>query len=72
MKEEALTSEKRVLALSFGFPLVQRGLEKCCLIKWTKGFKCSNVVGNDVVELLRDAIERKGARYKILCCINYL
>lgn len=30
------------------------------LISWTKGFKCSGVEGQDVVQLLRDAIERQG------------
>lgn len=60
MKAEQLTREKIFLALTFGFPLVQKGLEKGFLAKWTKGFKCTNVVGNDVVQLLRDAIERKG------------
>ena len=30
------------------------------LISWTKGFKCSDVEGQDVVQLLRDAIQRQG------------
>lgn len=63
MKEEQLTREKRFLALTFGFPLLQQSLERAFLVKWTKGFKCSNVVGNDVVELLKDAIERKGVSF---------
>lgn len=60
MLEEQLTREKRFLAITFGFPLLQRGLERGFLIKWTKDFKCSDVVGNDVVQLLKDAIERQG------------
>lgn len=60
MREEKVSRQKMFLALTFGFPLKQTGLQKGVLIKWTKGFKCSNVVGNDVVQLLRDAIERKG------------
>lgn len=63
MKEERLTEKKRFLSLTFGFPLVQKGLEKGFLAKWTKGFKCSDVVGNDVVQLLKDAIERRGVRF---------
>ncbi|XP_004836373.1 hexokinase-3 isoform X3 [Heterocephalus glaber] len=31
------------------------------LISWTKGFRCSGVEGQDVVQLLRDAIQRQGA-----------
>lgn len=30
------------------------------LISWTKGFQCSGVEGQDVVQLLRDAIARQG------------
>lgn len=30
------------------------------LISWTKGFRCSDVEGQDVVQLLRDAIRRQG------------
>jgi hypothetical protein len=30
------------------------------LISWTKGFRCSGVEGQDVVQLLRDAIQRQG------------
>lgn len=30
------------------------------LISWTKGFRCSGVEGQDVVQLLRDAIKRQG------------
>lgn len=30
------------------------------LISWTKGFRCSGVEGQDVVQLLREAIQRQG------------
>lgn len=30
------------------------------LISWTKGFRCNGVEGQDVVQLLREAIERQG------------
>uniref|UniRef100_A0A452VJP2 hexokinase n=1 Tax=Ursus maritimus TaxID=29073 RepID=A0A452VJP2_URSMA len=35
--------------------------QQSTLISWTKGFRCSGVEGHDVVQLLRDAIERQGA-----------
>jgi hexokinase len=28
-------------------------------MKWTKGFKCSGVEGEDVVAMLREAIDRR-------------
>lgn len=53
-------SQKLPLGFTFSFPLQQLGLTKGILETWTKGFKCSGVVGNDVVQLLKDAIKRRG------------
>lgn len=67
MKEEKVTKETLPLGFTFSFPLQQKGLTKGYLERWTKGFNCSNVVGNDVVQLLKDAIERRGvSMYYIL------
>ncbi|XP_033035971.1 hexokinase-3 isoform X4 [Trachypithecus francoisi] len=49
------------LGFSFSFPCHQTGLDRSTLISWTKGFRCSGVEGQDVVQLLRDAIQRHGA-----------
>ncbi|XP_008253672.1 hexokinase-3 isoform X1 [Oryctolagus cuniculus] len=49
------------LGFSFSFPCHQTGLARSTLISWTKGFRCSGVEGQDVVQLLRDAIQRRGA-----------
>ncbi|XP_047411198.1 hexokinase-3 isoform X2 [Sciurus carolinensis] len=49
------------LGFSFSFPCHQTGLDRSILISWTKGFRCSGVEGQDVVQLLRDAIQRQGA-----------
>jgi hexokinase len=48
------------LGFTFSFPLEQKGITKGILQRWTKGFDCDGVVGNDVVELLKDAIKRRG------------
>nr|KAF6346660.1 hexokinase 3 [Pipistrellus kuhlii] len=56
-----LGSQGLKLGFNFGFPCYQTGLDKSTLISWTKGFRCSGVEGQDVVQLLRDAIERQGA-----------
>ncbi|KAM5217240.1 hexokinase-3 isoform 3-T3 [Hipposideros larvatus] len=48
------------LGFNFPFPCRQTGLDKSTLISWTKGFQCSGVEGQDVVQLLRDAIARQG------------
>lgn len=65
MKDEHVPREKMYLGFTFGFPLVKRGVKNGYLKQWTKGFKCSGVVGNDVVQLLNDAIERKGVSYSV-------
>lgn len=40
------------------------------LIRWTKGFNCSGVEGEDVVKLLKEAIHRRGVSPKPFteCC----
>lgn len=53
-------AERLPLGFTFSFPLQQLGLTKGMLARWTKGFNCSGVVGEDVVQLLKDAIARRG------------
>lgn len=52
--------QKLPLGFTFSFPCQQMGLSQAKLVKWTKGFKCSGVEGEDVVDLLRAAIKRRG------------
>ncbi|XP_063926103.1 hexokinase type 2-like isoform X4 [Zophobas morio] len=60
MKAEKIMNEVLPLGFTFSFPLMQKGLTKGLLERWTKGFNCSGVIGNDVVQLLKDAIARRG------------
>ncbi|KAG9351951.1 hypothetical protein JZ751_023202 [Albula glossodonta] len=48
------------LGFTFSFPCEQKDIDKSILIRWTKGFNCSGVEGEDVVRLLREAIHRRG------------
>lgn len=50
------------MGFTFSFPLSQKGLNKALIERWTKGFNCTDVVGQDVGKLLQDAILRKGVR----------
>lgn len=52
--------EKLPLGFTFSFPLQQLGLTKGILSRWTKGFNCEGVEGEDVVRLLKEAIARRG------------
>ncbi|XP_062979420.1 hexokinase-3 isoform X2 [Elgaria multicarinata webbii] len=47
------------LGFTFSFPCNQRGLDKGILLRWTKGFTASGAVGQDVVNLLREAVQRQ-------------
>lgn len=60
MKENKVIRELLPLGFTFSFPLTQLGLTTGILERWTKGFNCSGVIGQDVVQLLKDAIDRRG------------
>lgn len=47
------------LAFTFSFPCKHTSLSQATLVSWTKGFSCTGVVGNDVVLLLQQAINRR-------------
>lgn len=44
------------LGFTFSFPVSQEGIDRGKLIRWTKGFGASGVIGKDVVELLNKAM----------------
>ncbi|NXT22297.1 HXK2 protein, partial [Syrrhaptes paradoxus] len=58
LKQE-LMEEVLPLGFTFSFPCQQLGLDKAVLLTWTKGFSASGCVGQDVVQLLRQAAQRK-------------
>ncbi|XP_071760959.2 hexokinase HKDC1 [Centroberyx gerrardi] len=47
------------LGFTFSFPCKQAAIDTGTLVSWTKGFKATNCEGNDVVDMLRDAIKRR-------------
>ncbi|XP_060712556.1 hexokinase-2-like [Hemiscyllium ocellatum] len=47
------------LGFTFSFPCEQRGLDQAILLKWMKGFKTTGCEGEDIVDLLREAIKRR-------------
>jgi len=58
--EHRVNHDKLPLGFTFSFPLQQAGLTKGVLVRWTKGFNCSGVEGEDVVTKLKEAIARRG------------
>lgn len=59
------------VGFTFSFPLVQQKLDSAVLMTWNKGFNVSDVVGNDVVKMLHDALERRGdLNCKVVAVVN--
>ncbi|KAJ8958132.1 hypothetical protein NQ318_006068 [Aromia moschata] len=58
--ELGMKDQNLPLGFTFSFPLAQKGLQVGILEMWTKGFDCPDSVGKDVVQLLKDAIARRG------------
>jgi len=48
------------VGFTFSFPCKQDSLDSASLITWTKGFSASGVEGENVVTMLKDAIQRRG------------
>ncbi|XP_043266742.1 hexokinase type 2 isoform X2 [Venturia canescens] len=71
VKDLKLEHEILPLGFTFSFPLTQTGLTQGHLVRWTKGFNCSGVVGEDVVALLEQAIEkRKDVKIDVCAILN--
>lgn len=62
--EMKIGDEPLPLGFTFSFPCQQVGLTKGLLIKWTKGFNVSGVIGVNVVQLLNEAIQRRNVSLK--------
>jgi len=63
LKKYKLESENKLdLGFTFSFPVKQTGATGGSLVCWTKDFDVSGVIGNDVVELLREAFLKKDIR----------
>jgi len=60
-----------VMGYTFSFPVKLLGIDEGILMKWTKEFSASGVVGEKVVELQRRALVRKGVtNVKIVALAN--
>jgi len=74
--EHHLAAKSLPLGFTFSFPCRQEGLAVGRLEMWSKGFKCSGVVGEDVVSLLHDAIKRRSVcvymNVKLICILLYI
>ncbi|KAJ0061772.1 hypothetical protein NL108_008293 [Boleophthalmus pectinirostris] len=60
LENQGLKDQVLPVGFTFSFPCEQKEIDKSILIRWTKGFNCSGVEGKDVVQLLKDAVKRRG------------
>ncbi|KAJ3036807.1 hexokinase A [Rhizophlyctis rosea] len=58
------------LGFTFSFPVNQEAINRGRLVKWTKGFTASGVVGEEVVGLLQAAFHRKGLSINVTALVN--
>ncbi|XP_015022803.2 hexokinase type 2 [Drosophila mojavensis] len=59
-KEHKIENDNLPLGFTFSFPCKHIGIDQGILVTWTKGFKSEGVVNKNVVEMLREAISRRG------------
>nr|CAH7732662.1 unnamed protein product [Callosobruchus chinensis] len=67
--QKGVMNEVLPLGFTFSFPLVQVGLTKGILERWTKGFNCEGVIGQDVVQMLEDALARRNDVKIYICAV---
>lgn len=64
------TQDHLYLGFTFSFPVAQTAINAGTLINWTKGFKCTGAIGEDVVQLLQQALDRKHIHVKVVALVN--
>lgn len=72
VKESGINCGENIpLGFTFSFPVDQSAVNSGKLLKWTKGFKASGVVGRDVIELLNESLKDRGlGRIKAEALVN--
>ncbi|CAK9830229.1 HK2 [Anthophora retusa] len=69
--EQGLQDVELPLGFTFSFPMIQHSLDIGILVTWTKTFNCSDVVNEDVVNILREALDRRGdTKVKVVAILN--
>ncbi|RWS11749.1 hexokinase-2-like protein [Dinothrombium tinctorium] len=62
IEKEKIYQKRIALGFTFSFACHQYGLTASKLVRWSKGFDCAGVQGEDVCRLLREAIYEKHSR----------
>ncbi|KAF9434821.1 glucokinase [Entomortierella beljakovae] len=68
--EHSVGTDTLELGFTFSFPVDQTSIDGGLLLRWTKGYDCPGAVGNDIVKLLQDALDRNNVNVHIAALIN--
>ncbi|KAI8598804.1 hypothetical protein EDD21DRAFT_381484 [Dissophora ornata] len=68
--EHPSNSETLELGFTFSFPVTQTAIDSGRLLRWTKGFNCPGAVGNDIVQLLQQALDRNEVNVHVAALVN--
>ncbi|XP_067092228.1 hexokinase HKDC1 [Osmerus mordax] len=60
LQKKNIMQKKKPLGLTFSFPCLQSTVDQGVLLSWSKNFKARGVQGTNVMESLRQAIQRAG------------
>lgn len=65
-------AEEQILDLgfTFSFPVIQHGINKGTLLRWTKGFDIQEAIGQDICELLQAALDDLHLPVRVAALIN--
>jgi hexokinase len=58
------------LGFTFSFPVKQTALERGTLINWTKGFSATGAAGQDVAQLLQNALDEQQIPVQCSALVN--
>ncbi|KAF9907065.1 glucokinase [Linnemannia zychae] len=68
--EHPTDSDTLELGFTFSFPVTQTAIDAGMLLRWTKGFNCPGAVGNDIVQLLQEALNRNEVNVHVAALVN--
>lgn len=60
LKTYNMLNKNLPLGFCFSFPMIQNALDIGILVTWTKSFNCPDVVNKDAVQMLNEAIRKRG------------
>ncbi|KAF9332362.1 glucokinase [Linnemannia elongata] len=63
-------SDTLELGFTFSFPVTQTAIDAGMLLRWTKGYSCPGAVGNDIVQLLQEALNRNEVNVHVAALVN--